>query len=225
MKKALVKYIQRFSYPHSVYISAIKPFINHIEKTILIDAPCGNGATSWCLSAIKSLEVFGYDISEESIQTAKDSFSRSNLYYYVADIHNVISKHEDMQYFCIINSLFLLPEPDKILEKLRGALNKEGKLFLVVPNIHTNNFKWFQKNYPEVNKFTIADSEFGDYFSSRGWHVQKISSIVYARTFNRKDVKFFFVFAPLYLKALNFVQTILKIGKPNYFMLVLNKSN
>jgi len=225
MKKALIKYLQRFSYPQGEYISAIKPFINQSDKAVLIDAPCGRGATSWHLSAIKNLEVFGYDIGEKPIEIAKDSFSRSNLHFAVADIHNVIAKHVGMQYFCIINSLFLLPETDKILENIRGALKNEGKLFLVVPNIHTDNFKWFQKNYPEVNKFTIADSEFDSYFSSRGWSIQKVSPIVYARSFNRKDVKYFFVFAPLYLKALNFIQTLLRVGKPNYFMLALSKSN
>jgi|GEM_PF-6994320 2-polyprenyl-3-methyl-5-hydroxy-6-metoxy-1,4-benzoquinol methylase len=223
MIKRLVVYLRRFSYPQYVFAASIKRFIKPDAKGVLLDVPCGNGVTSWALSSIKELNVFGYDISSNAIHIAKESFERKNLNFEVSDIRNALSKHPVIDYFCIINSLFLLPEPDSILEDVKGVLKKEGALFVILPNADSRAFKWFQKDNPGVNKLILRESELEEHFSSCGWRMFDKVPIVYARSYKRKDVFFFSILAPVYLGILNRIQTLLKLKEPNYFLLVLRK--
>jgi trans-aconitate methyltransferase len=225
MKQALISFFCRFSYPQRVFASAILKFIDVSTVGGLVDAPCGEGATSWTLSKYRNLKVYGFDISPESIKKAKNNFKRENLSFEVSDVHDAVNSCNNVKYFCIINSLFLLPEPSKLLESVKIKLLPGGRLFVIVPNTENENFKWFQANNPGVNKLVLCESEFQTFFSSAGWELDKVVPIVYARSFRRKDVAFLSIFAPIYLQILNSLQELFGIGKPNYFLLVLKTND
>jgi 2-polyprenyl-3-methyl-5-hydroxy-6-metoxy-1,4-benzoquinol methylase len=225
MKAALVKYLSRFSYPQCVFAASIKRNIKNSSASVLIDTPCGTGVTSWRLSALNALNVYAYDISPDSIAMANARFKRNNLHFNALDIHAVALSHCNIKYFCIINSLFLLPEPDLLLQELKFSVSEDGALYIIVPNIKTPGFKLFQQENKNVNKFTLAENQFQAYFDSHGWKLLKIEPIVYAGSYRRWDLRLVSIFAPLYLNFLNFVQSLFKAGQPNYFLLILEKDN
>ena len=222
MKHAIIKYLLRFSYPQHQFAKSILRLIDSNTKSELVDIPCGDGITSWHFARLNNLTVYGYDISPTSIENAENNFSRNNLFFEIADINEAIPKHASAKYFCIINSLFLLPQPDSILKNVHTSITNDGSLFVIVPNINGPNFKWFQEHNPGINKLLLAESEFKEYFSSCGWSVQKTIPLAYARTYGRKDTAMFSVFAPIYLSILNYFQGLFN-GTPNYFLIVLKK--
>jgi 2-polyprenyl-3-methyl-5-hydroxy-6-metoxy-1,4-benzoquinol methylase len=224
MKKTVIRYLLRFSYPQNVFAEAIIRFIDVKSKDDLIDVPCGDGITSWQFSRLNNLIVYGYDISSGCIQNAKRNFYKNNLFFEEADIKQAILKHSGVKYFCIINSLFLLPEPDSILNAVHNSIRNNGLLFIIVPNTEGPNFKWFEKHNPGINRLILAESEFQSYFSSNCWNLQKTIPLAYIRTFSRKDLAFLSVFAPLYLSILNYFQTLFKANTSNYFLLVMQKA-
>jgi len=224
MKGKLINYLQRFSYPQSEFVASIIPFINKTEEKTLVDAPCGTGVTSWQFSKLKNITAHGYDIDKASITYANKSFKGNNLVFKAMDIHSAIDEQKDVNYFCIINSLFLLPEPDSILTKIKPVLATDGLLFIVIPNTEGPNFKWFQNKYPGVNKLILSKEQIEPYFSSKGWRLLVMNSIVYTRTYGRRDIRFLSVLSLIYLRIINYFQSAFKIGTPNYFTLVLKRA-
>ncbi len=224
MKQAIIKYLLRFSYPQNVFADAIINCIDVTGKNDLVDAPCGDGITSWQFSRVSNLTVYGYDINPASVQNAKNNFKRSNLHFNVADISDVISKHAHAKYFCIINSLFLLPKPEEILKALHDESEEDRELFVIVPNINGRNFKWFEKHNPGVNNLILGEREFAYYFAKQGWMLKNATPLAYVHSYGRKDTSMFSVFAPLYLRILNYIQTRLENKTPNYFLLQLAKA-
>jgi hypothetical protein len=223
MKLAISRYLLRFSYPQNLFTDVIAGCIDLSTKNDLIDVPCGDGITSWRFSEFKNLTVYGYDINPIAVKNAKQNFKNNNLLFDVADIHNVISKHSKAKYWCILNSLFLLPDPEFILTSLYAQSIDGIELFVIVPNINGKNFKLFQANNPTINKLILAEGEFSDYFYKLGWKLKKASPIAYTHSYDRTDTAFFSVFAPFYLTVLNYLQPLFGSKTPNYFLLQLIK--
>ncbi|MGP8217517.1 MAG: class I SAM-dependent methyltransferase [Bacteroidia bacterium] len=223
MRQAIIKYLLRFSYPQNIFTSAIVPYLDAKPGNELVDVPCGDGITSWRFSRLNNLTVYGYDISPAAIQNSKNNFQRGNLFFDAADINKAISNHNHAKYFCIINALFLLPDPGKVLAALYSETPEDSMVFIIVPNINGPNYKWFEKRNPGVNRLVLAEAEFSGYFSTYNWAIEKTVPLAYARSYGRKDVVMFSVLAPFYLTILNYLNTLLGAKVPNYFLLVLRK--
>ena len=216
--------MSRHFYPQNVFAKSI---LKHVETGAvpkkLLDVPCGNGETSWHFSRNKGLLVYGYDIDRNSVETAKSNYKAKNLLFETKGIFEVIAEQDDVDYFCIINSLFLLPEPERILREASGKIRKDGLLCIIVPNVEGRNFKWFNSRNPDVNKLILHRTEFESYFAQQGLQIKSSKALAYAHTMGRRDIKFFSIFSHFYLYILNFFQTRLSIGKPNYYLIVLKK--
>lgn len=224
MKQKIVQLISRHFYPQNIFADSILKHISSgSSKRALIDAPCGNGETSWRFSKNKNLMVYAYDLDETSVQTAKLNYKADNLHFDVLDIFQVIAATRHFDYFCIINSLFLLPEPGKILRNLREKMVDTSTLFVIVPNTKGRNFEWFNTKNRDLNKLILSRESFESYFLNYGLNIVKVEPIAFTHNFGRTDVKLFSVFSHFYLRGLNFFQTSFSIGKPNYYLIVLNK--
>jgi len=226
MKDYLIKQLSRFFYPQYIFGKEIYNFIKEQKGIkLIIDAPCGNGETTYHISRYSSALVYGYDISNEAICIAKKYFTRKNLTFEVSDVFSVFQKHKNIDVFCLINSLFLLPNQDDLLKQIYNSLSKDGFLILILPNIESINYKKFinDESNKKINTLTLSKSEFNHFFSKYGFEIIRIKPIVYAHLYGRKDIKFLSVFSHLYLILLNFIQTFLKIGTPSYFLLVAKK--
>jgi SAM-dependent methyltransferase len=221
MKQKLLKFLNGIAYPQSLFSGAILRFVDKEADGVMVDAPCGRGATSWCLAKKSKLKIYGYDIDENSIESAKKNFFRDNLSFKQADIFTAIALHTNAKYFCIINSLFLLPEPERILREVKNALSEDGTFFVIVPNTEGPNFLWFEANHKGVNKLILSENELEPYFSSNGWLTERKMPLAYAQSIGRSNLIASSPLSPFILRVLNLFQSL--SGKPNYFLLCLKK--
>jgi SAM-dependent methyltransferase len=225
MKKKIISFMSRYFYPQNNFAGAILKFIDRKKgvKQLLIDAPCGNGETSWHFAKRPYLDVFAYDLDEQSIATAKANFKAPNLVFEAKSIFDVFPNLSQVDYFCIINSLFLLPDPEKILSSVREKMKDDSLLFVIVPNVQGKNYKWFIERNAGFNKLVLNSEEFASYFGKQGFEIKTTESLAYAHNFGRTDVRFLSVFAHVYLTVLNGMQKAMSIGTPNYYLIVLKR--
>jgi trans-aconitate methyltransferase len=223
LKKNIIRSLSRFNYPQRVFAMKIIGMMNRYKASpdLLIDCPCGNGETSYHFS-FAAKQVLAADLSKESIQNARENFARPNVEFKVADIKEIIQSSPMAGVFCLLNSLFLMDNAEDILKLLHGKANRDKSLvFIILPNTKGKNFSWFQSRHPAENKFVIEEHNIKSYFSQRGFNVKTIEPVAFTHHFNRRDVKLFSAFWPLYLGFLNRFQSAFKIGIPNYFLIAL----
>ncbi len=221
----LKRFLLRYNYPQFLFGKHIIRFIKRNVKDckLIIDCPCGNGEIAGHLSELITANVIAADISDEAIKNAQENFHQQNIRFINKDIETVLKTELNYDVFCIVNSLFLFEEADKILLAIKESMKpSKTKLILIIPNTEGKNFKWFQSKFPGQNKFQIPKHEIDSYFTTRGFKVEKIKSMVFTHHFNRKDIKFLSLSWSLYLIALNVIQTLFRIGKPNYFLIALS---
>lgn len=225
--KKLTKYFAPHFYPQNVFGKAICAELKNKDNiNIIIDAPCGNGETTFHISKkIIHAEVFGYDISPECIQNAKRNFQRTNLKFAVSDIFNIFENHKRCDVFCVVNSLFLLPNPDLLLQSIYKILPSDGWLIVIVPNIEGANYKSFLSTEANrnINRFVLNKNEFNSFFLKYGFKVKTEKGIVFAKIYGRVITKYLSVFSHFYLSFLNAIYSIFKLNSPNYFLLTLTK--
>jgi 2-polyprenyl-3-methyl-5-hydroxy-6-metoxy-1,4-benzoquinol methylase len=107
VKNYLLKKIAPWHYPQRQFAKAILQEITKIpERLVVIDAPCGNGETSYNLSSYPNLEVYAYDLNEEAINNALKHFSRENLHFEQCEINEVFNKHTFTDVFCMLILFF-----------------------------------------------------------------------------------------------------------------------
>lgn len=219
----------KYSYPQNVFGKSIVSELKEKKNiSTIVDAPCGNGQTTYDLSKIKHCNTFGYDISQKCIDNAKEFFFKENLRYEMCDIFQVFGKHQKIDVFCLINSLFLLPQQDLLLKNIHEIINDDGCLMLILPNIEGKNYRNFllkDKKNININTLLLNSSQFTDYFAERNFKIKKMKGIVYTHFYNRFDVKLFSVFSHFYLSFLNIIQSFFKIDSPSYFLLELTKGD
>ncbi|MBK7667516.1 MAG: hypothetical protein IPJ32_09375 [Sphingobacteriaceae bacterium] len=122
----------------------------------------------------------------------------------------------------IINSLFLLEAYDSILKSLHQSVSSnKAYLLVIIPNTEGRNFKWFQSQGTNENKLVLKENEIESFFAGYGFKTKLIKPICYTHHYNRTDVKLFSIFWAVYLNILKRIQTFLKIGTANYFLIAL----
>lgn len=221
MSKRLLKY----NYPQVVFAKEIASYLMSSGKQIktIIDCPCGNGETSFNMAKLTGAKVIASDSSSDSIKKAKANFPSSEVEYSVKTIEAILDSNQQFDAFCIINSLFLLENYDSILKSLTNSCSSNGaKALIIIPNTEGKNFKWFQLQGTDENKLIIKQDNIESFFGKYGFKTELIKPICFTHHYNRKDVKLFSVFWSLYLNFLNTIQTALKIGRPNYFLIALS---
>ncbi|MBC7411572.1 MAG: class I SAM-dependent methyltransferase [Bacteroidia bacterium] len=224
LKNKLDNYIAKHIYPQTIFARTIVAQIDKKKLCTIIDVPCGNGETSWHLSALKNAKVNAYDIDEDSIHNAQKNFVSPNLAYATQDILTALTLHTSINYICIINSLFLLPYPETIVKNAYNTLAKGGKLFILIPNTEGKNYLYFKQSGQDyINTLVLNYNEINNWFNTLALPISSVIPIAYAHHYNRTDTKFMSALSHFYLEAVNYIQTKFKIGKPNYFLITLDK--
>jgi len=156
MKKRMYRYIIRNLYPQKEFAHFIVDLIrknNFDNIRNIADIPCGTGTTSyWIGRKLKNSFIFAADINSDKIEIAKENCARSNVSFCVANINDFVQEQSsNYDAICIINSLFLLSDPFEFLGRLNKNINHGTHLFLVIPNIQSQNYKFFSKMHPKIN--------------------------------------------------------------------------
>lgn len=186
-------------YPQSLFTKKIAERIRPVVEFI-IDAPCGSGKTSHELAiSFPNATVIGSDISSENIKAADRKYKKSNLKFQCQNIHSFVESIDEFEVFCLINSLFLLPEPENLLKKISTKLTDTGQLFLIIPNPESSNFKRYQKIFPDVNSFILQRKNYDSFFRELGFKVIFCEGIARIPIFGRKDTKLLYPIKDMYL--------------------------
>ncbi|HET7818687.1 MAG TPA: hypothetical protein VFL70_05225, partial [Bacteroidia bacterium] len=116
------------------------------------------------------------------------------------------------------NSLFLLDKQNEIIENIHKVLTDKGNVFFIIPNINSINYINFKKNNQHVNSLELDKYEFIQYIEKFNFKLVTCKPICYANIYGRKELRFFSILAPFYLRVLNFFMSAFKTGTPSYYL-------
>lgn len=103
------------------------------EGAVVLDVGCGNGVISRSLGA-KGFNVYGIDVSEKTIEKARQLNTLSNVKFDVISAEQLVA--EGKKYNAVICSEVLehLNAPGGLLEVLYQSITDDGVLIVTVPN-------------------------------------------------------------------------------------------
>ena len=222
--KNLIKQYPQFIFATNI-IQQIYSIRDKFKKSdlYLIDAACGNGETTYEFSKLTSINVEGYDIEEKSIKLAKKKYFKHNLVFKTDDIFNVFESKKNVDFICLINSFFLLPNRKTLLRLMHNALNDDGHVFFIIPNIQGINYINFKKKHSDVNLIELTLTEFSQTLQDNYFEPIYSKGICYANIYGRKELKYLSIFSPIYLTILNYFWSFFKIGTPSYYLVMAKK--
>jgi SAM-dependent methyltransferase len=206
-------------FPQDIFVKKLSSVLETQSFTELIDAPCGDGyVTQHLAQKFFPTKVKGADWHSHSSWKTSE-----NVFFEQVEIHQFVDDQQDIQIFCLVNSLFLLPEPELLLEKIYLKLCKNGQLLLIVPNVESKNFQNFQSIEPQINVFTPTLNDLTALLQKIGFEIVTIEPIVFTHFFGRWDTKILFFIKHRYLSMLEFFNE-RKTDKTNaYFLYQLRK--
>lgn len=106
------------------------------KQAKILDVACGKGRHSMQLSSF-GYDITGIDLSEQSIQYAKD-FERPNLHFYVHDMREVFKKNTFdlcLNLFTSFGYFLKKDENQKAITAMSGNLKRKGLLLLDYLNV------------------------------------------------------------------------------------------
>ncbi len=208
-------------YPQSLFARTIATRLT--AANTIIDTPCGSGITTYILAQkFPAAKVIGSDLSAKNIAVARRKYSADNLDFRVEDIHNLVAEIGKIDAFCLINSLFLLPRPADLLRNISQKITADGRLFLILPNPASTNFKRYQRIFPEVNTFILDPKDYTDFFIETGFEIIYNEGIARVPIYGRRDTKLLF---PIRDEYLFWLEKRSKSQDFGYFMLELKKQS
>ena len=217
--------MKQIQYPQYLFGSSIRSYIRtHIPQTngLLVDVPCGNGETSYILADL-NIKIKGFDLDENSIIRAKANYLKENLTFEKENIFEALGKESAIDLLCVINSFFLLPDRDKLLDLIRNSIKPDGYVFFIIPNIDSINYRNFKGTNSFVNQTELTLSEFKNKMESHGLKIVFTKPLCFANLYGRKELRFLSRLAPYYLIILNYLMTFFHIGTPSYYLVVGSK--
>ena len=105
------------------------------KNKIVLDAACGSGYGSWELSAAAQ-KVTGIDISEETIEYAKEKYVADNLEYIVGSVAKLPFENEQFDVVISFETIEHVDETTQnlFLKEIGRVLKKDGLLIMSTPN-------------------------------------------------------------------------------------------
>lgn len=214
-----------FAYPQIIFGKEIYNILLGEKRSLkIIDVPCGNGIVTGVIAKLTDSTVEGYDISESAISCAKDAFSMKNIHFGIKDIFDVL---QDKKYdiICIVNSLLIFSNGEKLIPLTYNALDKQGKAIFIIPNTRSKNFQNFQVIQPSENKFIISKEEAVKRFTQAGFKVEMVKGLCWAYQHGRKELKNLKNLSGVYMMLLNAFHSCFRITEPSYYLFLLSKNN
>jgi SAM-dependent methyltransferase len=164
-------------YPHYHWAKMIGEIIAKdigSDHATIIDAPCGDGIISyWLIRSNIGHEYELVDISERSIEIARrmnteDMPKRVRLSISCKDIFDIECSDRD-DIWLLINSLYLLPDVDRLLTQMR---HRSRYVIGVFPYIHRENYRCFARLHPERNINEMGEYATIRFFKRHGYQLE-----------------------------------------------------
>ncbi|MEK6914378.1 MAG: methyltransferase domain-containing protein [Nanoarchaeota archaeon] len=97
----------------------------------ILDIGCGTGNLLYDLSKDESLKLYGIDLSKNMLKIAREKL-RNNAVLKLGNVKNVLLKYKKnyFDYIFIEDTFHHLPNQEKLIDKIKILLNKNGKLII-----------------------------------------------------------------------------------------------
>ena len=169
-----------------------------------------------------SSSVTGIDISQEAVGHASENYVRENLLYKAQDIHLFLDKLSSIDAYLLVNSIFLLPQPEQILKKIHDKISTGGKLGVIIPNIESENFRNFQQLEPELNCLLLDRGQAQTFFENAGFKTEAVKGLSFIHLYGNRTLEKLGKLRGLYTYAADRVNHL--IGKkPSYWGFILSR--
>ncbi|MCA9218130.1 MAG: class I SAM-dependent methyltransferase [Planctomycetales bacterium] len=176
----LLRFPRFYRYPYYHWGKAFSSLLSEADvadDATIIDAPCGDGVVTFWLAKNGFRNSFVLcDIAERDVNRArklKDWPALRNVEVKVtlADIHDLkVTCERTRDVWFLINSLFLLPEIDRLFEKMRPRVEHVIGLF---PDISSRNYRCYKKRHPTMNANEMDRNEVSAFFNRHGYETKK----------------------------------------------------
>lgn len=108
--------------------------LEYVNDKVVLDIACGSGYGSKILSE-KAKKVIGVDISEESINFAKQNFDSKKIKFFVGDVTNLnFIKNNSIDIVISFETIEHLEDYRRFLEEIKRILKKGGTAIISTPN-------------------------------------------------------------------------------------------
>lgn len=213
-------------YPQHEFYKFILHNLPRKKYASIVDGPCGYGYITTQIAANADVnQAIGIDLGPEQISHAQRLYGKGvkgNLDFKEIEIHQFLSTMDSFDAYLLVNSIFLLPEPEKLLDAIHSKLSSDGTLFVIIPNVHSKNFINFQKIDPALNKLILTKEQAEKYLLDNGFKTEKIEPLTFSYFFGNKLLAFTWKFRNLYLGITSTINKALG-RKSNYWGFVLSK--
>lgn len=167
--------------------------IKLIDNKVVLDAACGSGYGSFEISKYAK-SITGIDISNDSIEYAKNNYKAENLNFNVASVTEMPFENHHFDVVVSFETIEHITEKQQLLflEQIKRVLKKDGILVISTPDKLNYSDKKNYKNEFHIKEF--YEKEYFDFLVSFFKNVefyyqtQEICNLIYAK--NSSNVNF-----------------------------------
>jgi SAM-dependent methyltransferase len=205
--------IRYFRYPQFLWARSIAAILARFAPPPLtiVDAPSGNGVvTYWLRRRHPQYRYILVDVSPDAIDVARHNIKSAGVTFVCADISDYLQGAQlGPAVLLLINSLYLLPEPDRLMLNIRSRFETVIGLF---PHIDRCNFRAFVRKNPTFKHSLLLDRNATvDYFAQYSFHLIYGSDI---STIHQHAIPKVRVLYPILVRCLNLVEPIWALANP-----------
>jgi len=143
----------------------------------VVDAPCGDGVvTFWLVKngvqrSFELVDLAERDVNRARRLTAWPAANACDIHVSCGDIHELpLPAGRTRDIWFLINSLFLLPNIDRLIERMRPRIEHIIGLF---PDVNSRNYRCYKKRNPAMNANEMNREQIGAFFSRHGYVTKK----------------------------------------------------
>ena len=129
--------------------------LNYIVGKDVLDIACGVGWGTYVMSKVAS-NVYGVDLSDTAINTAKKFYNQDNIKYYTNFLENCNILDSSIDIVTSFETLEHIDEPQLFLNEIFKVIKPNGILFISTPN--GASFKKLRSQKP-YNPFHVEEYE------------------------------------------------------------------
>lgn len=173
-----LRFWRYYRYPARRWTVDIRKFLKQesLEGKTIIDAPCGDGIIAyWLMKAGIGNRYELYDISQRAVSVATrmldwQGAKEFELHIEQQDIFHVPLDRGTDDIWLFINSLYLLPNVDELLARMRV---RAQTIIGVFPSITSRNYKRFVAQSPNRNINEMERDETIAFFHKHGYQLRE----------------------------------------------------
>lgn len=181
----ILRFPLNYRYPHYHWVGAIEKVLSNAglgNDVTFVDAPCGVGGISyWLIKRKIGTRYELLDISERAIQIAKPLQAWSErrgveMSIDCKDIFDLDNSTPSNDVWLLINSLFLLPDADRLVEHMSNRAEHIVGLF---PHIDRRNYLQYVARKPRTNTNPLNQEDTIAFFKSHGYQLREKQDVTF----------------------------------------------